>query len=100
MRDLIVIEDSTIQMMLSDQRYLTAFPCLAKTAATMQKFKPGCGVCQRKVKTSRTKAMLIAKRCLASLPGSKKTELKKLLGARQIRIIVVKENGTTAKYTY
>jgi hypothetical protein len=100
MRELVVIEDSTIQMMLADQRYLTAFPCLAKASSTLQKYKPGCGTCQRKVKTSRTKAILSAKRCLASLAGSKKLELKKLLGARQVRIIVVKENGTTAKYTF
>lgn len=94
---LLVISDNTIRNMARQDRFLKEFPFL-KSLANAEKppeRKAGCGSC-RKGNIRVSEIFGAAKRTLAALPSSKKGTLKKLLGAKQVRVIYKHGKKTTS----
>jgi hypothetical protein len=85
-QSLVTIEDSTIKMIMSDPRYLTAIPCLQNGKRALQSVGKKCGRCDRRRKQLRADAMNQIKGCIASLRGTQATQFKKLLGAQKVRV--------------
>lgn len=101
MRDLIIIEDSTISSMLRDNRYVSSFPCLKTAADRLKNMQPGCGRCGRKT-AGRTQTNIIqdAKNCLRELSPEGRTKLKALIGAKKYRIVYKDNAGRIMKVTF
>jgi hypothetical protein len=87
-KQLLVIEDSTIKMMLVDPRFTNAVPCLQAGRAELKGISKKCGRCSRQRTTLRRKAFNKVRRCLASLNGSQRGQVKKLLGVKNVRVIL------------
>lgn len=101
MRDLTIIEDSTISSMLRDNRYITAFPCLKTAAGRLKNMQPGCGRCGRK-SSGRTQSNIIqeAKNCVRELPPEGRAKLKALLGTKKYRVVYKDNAGRIMKVTF
>lgn len=101
MRDLIVIEDSTISSMLRDNRYVLAFPCLKTAADRIKNLQPGCGRCGRRT-SNRTQTSIIqdAKNCIRELSAEGRNKLKSLIGAKKYRIVYKDNAGRIMKVTF
>jgi hypothetical protein len=84
--NLVTIEDSTIQMILADPRYLAAVPCLANGKQALSTVGKRCGRCQRKRLQLRRDAMGQIKSCIAGLRGEQAATFKQLLGAKKVRV--------------
>jgi hypothetical protein len=99
-RNLVTIENSTIQALLSRADVVAAFPnCLGRVAKL-----PGgsrlvsCRSCNRK-KTDRPDYAKV-KSCLASLNGTNRRTLKALLNAKQVRIVHRNAQGQQITFTF
>ena len=102
MKNLLVIEDSSIKAMMSDPRIATLLPCLNTAQRQMDSTKRGqknCQRCKGEKKQIVADAMNQAKTCIRSLKGGKLTKLKKVLGARQLRVVARNGSGQRVKYT-
>ena len=102
MQNLITIEDSTIKAMMIDPRIMEYLPCLAgpkKTLASMKKGKPNCQRCEAEKRQLTSDAMRTAKACIRSARGQRLANLKKALGAKQIRVVARNGKGKPVKYT-
>jgi len=102
MINLLVIEDSTIRAMMADPRYLELLPCLGTAKNQLESVNRGKRNCQR---CTAEKTQIVsdavnqAKVCIHSTRGAKLTQLKKLLNARQLRLITTNGRGRRVKYT-
>lgn len=102
MKNLLIIEDSSIKAMMVDPRIVGFLPCLTTAQRQLESIKKGKKNCQRcKAEKSQivSDAMNQAKTCLRSLHGNRLNKLKKLLGTRQIRLIARNGRGQRVKYT-
>ncbi len=96
---LLVISDNTIRHMAKQDRFLKEFPFLKSLAnAEAPGRRPGCSRC-RKGNIRVSEIFGAAKRTLAALPPAKKGVLKKLLGAKQVRV-VYKQGKQTKSLTF
>ena len=101
MRDMIVLEDSTILSMLNDPAYSESIPCfynkrdLFKSGAS-----GGCSACAQKRQEKRRNAMAQIKSCLAGMSSEKKMQLKSLLDAKTVRVIYVNAGGQVVQLTF
>lgn len=86
-RDLVVLEDSMLNAILADPRYMTAIPCLQTGKQALDTVGKRCGRCNRKRKTLRAEAFTQLRSCIAGLRGEQAASLKKLLGAKQVRVL-------------
>ena len=94
---LLVISDNTIRNMAKQARFLKEFPFL-KSLANAERAPSrtsGCGGC-RKGNLRVSEIFGAAKRTLAALPPVKKGMLKKLLGAKQVRVVYKHGKKTTS----
>jgi hypothetical protein len=91
---LVVIEDNTIRMMLSDPRYLETIPCLRSGKQRLKNVAKKCGHCSRARATERKKAMNGIRACMAGLTGGQRQQLKRLLGAKQVRVVLKGQHVT------
>jgi len=92
--DLFVIEDTTVKMMLADPRFLEAVPCLGEGKTRLSKALKKCGHCGDARSKATKRAMASIRQCMSALVGDQRTKLKKLLGAKKVRI-VMKGNHVT-----
>lgn len=91
---LLVLQDQHIRSMASQDRFLKEFPFLRSLDRAEKAPRRGCGGCRRSnIRVSEIFAA--AKRTLAALPPAKKAILKKLLGAKQVRVVY--KAGTKVK---
>lgn len=96
---LLVLEDTHFRTMMNDVKFVAAFPCLASAQKTLTK-TTSCTPCEaRRLRTTGTDALGVARKCLAGLSKEGKTKLKSMLGARQIRIIS-RSGGRVVKLTF
>lgn len=100
MRDLVVLEDSTILTMISDTQYSSKIPCLANKKDVFRTSAGGCGTCARKRQEKQRYEMARIKSCLAALSAEKKMELKKLLDADKVRVVFVNTSGKVVQLTF
>ncbi len=87
--NLLTIEDSTIKAMMADPRMMALLPCLAGPKQQLENMTPGgkdCKRCKAEKQQIVSDAMRLAKSCVAGARGSRLTELKNLLNARQLRV--------------
>jgi hypothetical protein len=85
---LLVIEEHTIRAMLVDPRYLQAVPCLQAGKQRLAKAGTGCGGCSRTRAASKQKALASVKQCIANLTAPQREQVKRLLGAKQVRVVL------------
>lgn len=85
---LVVVEDTTLRMMMADPRFLEAIPCLRSGKQQLTKAAKTCGRCSGKRTRARQRALNTIRNCMAGLAGEQRKQLKKLLGAKQVRIIL------------
>lgn len=84
---LVVVEDNMVRMMLADPRFLKAVPCLREGKKKLVNVVRTCGHCSSRQTVMRKRAMNSIRGCLTGLTGAQRTQIKKLLGAKQIRIV-------------
>ena len=100
MANLLIIEDSVIRALTKDPRALDVVPCLRATKQTLEAMvSTGCQLCQRQRSTNVKNALAAAKQCIAGLRGSQLASLKKILGARQLRVVVRRAGGSVTRHT-
>jgi len=100
MVNLLVITDQTIQAMFDDPRFTQLLPCLDAASKDFQRQRPSCGACHGKMQALVSRTMQAAKQCLTSLPAPKRSQLKQLLDARQVRIIKSRGDGRKIQVTF
>lgn len=100
MRDMIVLEDSTILSMLNDPIYSESIPCFYNKRDLFRSNGNGCSACAQKRQEKRRSAMAQIKSCLAGLSVEKKTQLKSLLDAKKIRVVYVNSGGQVVQLTF
>ena len=100
MRDLVVLEDSTIAEMVRNDKFVNAIPCLVNQAQIIAPKSTGCGACARKRAEQQKNAFARIKTCLAGLSAAKKTELKELLDAKNIRLVFATATGQISNITF
>lgn len=100
MRDLVVLEDSTIISLLNDPTYAESIPCFYNKRDLFKSSGGGCGACAHKRQEKRRRDMAQIKSCLAGLSGEKKTQLKSLLDTKKIRVVYVNAGGQVVQLTF
>jgi hypothetical protein len=100
MRDMVVLEDSTIISMMNNPEYAQSIPCLFNKKDLFRTEAGGCGACARKKQEKQRSAMAQIKSCLAGMSSEKKTLLKSLLDASKIRVVYVNAGGQTVQLTF
>lgn len=86
--NLLVIEDNTIRTLLADPRYLEAIPCLKSGKRELASIGRRCARCSRKRLRMRKQAFQHIRQCIAGLSPPQKVMFKKLLGAKQVRVVL------------
>ena len=100
MRDLIVLEDSTIITLLNDPVYAEAIPCFFNKKDLFKNSSGGCGACARKKQERQRAAMAQIKACLAGMSTEKKTQLKTMLNTQKIRVVYANASGSVVQLTF
>ena len=100
MREIVVIEDSTIAAMVADDKFTAAIPCLFNQKTAISPAKTGCGSCARRRAEQQRAALANIKNCLIALSADKKEELKQLLGTKQVTIVQASATGQISQVTF
>lgn len=100
MRDLVVLEDSTIASMIQDPAYSEVVPCFHNKKDIFRATSSGCGMCAQKRQEKRRSALAQIKSCLAGMSQDKKNQLKKLLDASKVRVVYVNTSGKVVQLTF
>ncbi|NDD52486.1 hypothetical protein EBZ39_01160 [bacterium] len=101
MRDMVVLEDSTIISLLNDPTYSESIPCFYNKREILKSNESGgCSACAHKRQERRRNAMAQIKSCLAGMSSEKKTQLKSLLDAKKVRVIYVNAGGQVVQLTF
>jgi hypothetical protein len=100
MRDMVVLEDSTIISLLNDPSYAESIPCFYNKRDLFKTNGGGCSACAQKKQEKRRSAMAQIKSCLAGMSAEKKTQLKSLLDAKKVRVIYVNAGGQVVQLTF
>ena len=100
MRDMVVLEDSTIISLLNDPTYAESIPCFYNKRDLFRANGNGCSACAQKRQEKRRSAMAQIKSCLAGLSMEKKTQLKALLDAKKIRVVYINAGGQVVQLTF
>jgi len=99
MKDLVILERDVILSMLRRQDVIDKLPFLSNHAAKLKNLKPGCSKCAR-MKAENSIDYNAIKQSFWSMSAEKKAELKKILGAKQVRMYYVNDNGHRVKLTF
>jgi hypothetical protein len=100
MKELVVIEDSTIASMARDSTFTSAIPCLFNQLAAIQPPATSCGSCARRKAEGQRAALANIKTCLAGMSQEKKNELKALLDTKQVKIVFATATGQISYTTF
>jgi hypothetical protein len=100
MRQLVVLDDSTILTLLNDPKFSETIPCLYNKKEIFKAPAGGCGACAQKRQERQRKEMSTLKSCLASMSVEKKAELHQLLDAEKIRVVYINNAGQTVQSTF
>jgi len=100
MREMVVLEDSTIISLLNDPTYAESIPCFYNKRDVLKSTGGGCSACAQKKQEKRRNAMAQIKSCLAGMSSEKKTQLKSLLDAKKVRVIYVNSGGQVVQLTF
>lgn len=100
MREMVVLEDSTIISLLNDPTYAESIPCFYNKRDVLKSSGGGCSACAQKKQEKRRNAMAQIKSCLAGMSSEKKTQLKSLLDTKKVRVIYVNSGGQVVQLTF
>lgn len=100
MREMVVLEDSTIISLLNDPMYAESVPCFYNKRDLFKSSGGGCSACAQKKQEKRRNAMAQIKSCLAGMSSEKKTQLKSLLDTKKIRVVYVNASGQVVQLTF
>lgn len=102
MTNLLTIEDNTVKAMLADPRVVSLLPCLSGAKSKLESLAKGgrnCNRCNTKKRAINNDAMSAARSCLRGVRGAALTQLKALLGTKQIRFISKNSAGKKVQFT-
>lgn len=99
MRDLLVLEDSTIGSMLKSAQYRMVLPCLENAFKQSKSLTVGCGTCRKQVRQDQRGILRQAKECIKNANAGQVNELKRLLKTKRYRLVET-TNGRTVKTTF
>ena len=94
---LVTIENTTIDRMASDPKFLAEFPFL-NVVKTVTSSRGGCGRCRKK--RAQNNAYATAKTALAGMDGTKKLKLKEMLQAEKVQISYAVGSGKVTRLTF
>lgn len=97
---MVVLEDSTIISLINDPTYAESIPCFYNKQDVLKLPGGGCSACAQKKQERRRNAMAQIKSCLAGMSTEKKTQLKTMLDAKQVRVIYVNAGGQVVQLTF
>jgi len=100
---LFTIEDNNVKAMMQDPQIVALLPCLRNSQTQLEsvlKGKKNCNRCEAEKKQIVSDAMNQAKVCIHSTRGSKLQQLKKLLNAKQLRVVTRNGTGRRVKFTF
>lgn len=100
MRQIAVLDDSTILGMLADPKFSETIPCFYNKKEIFKAPAGGCGSCAQKRQERQRKEMSLIKSCLASMSIEKKNELRKLVDAEKVRVVYINNAGQTVQSTF
>jgi len=100
MRELVVLEDSTILSMLNDPIYTENIPCFFNKKDLFKAGNTGCGACARKKQEKQRAAMAQIKSCLAGMSTEKKAQLKTFLDTKKVRVVYSSAGGQIVQLTF
>lgn len=100
MKELVVIEDSTIASMARDATFTASIPCLLNQQAVLTPANTGCGSCARRKAETQRAALATIKACLAGMSLEKKNELKTLLDTKQVKVVFTTPTGQVSYTTF
>ncbi len=95
-----IAREALVRTMLSDERYLTAFPCLQAPGRAVNQVGGGCGSCNRQKRQNTSHLLQQAKTCLAGLPAASKTRLKQLLDTKRVRLVYLTNQSRRMQLTF
>ncbi len=87
LRNLVVIENNTIDALITNPAFKQEFPYLAAMIKP-RTTKPGCGRCRKKQRATMAEYREF-KSSLAAMTPEDKTRLKQFLSCKQVRVIHV-----------
>lgn len=97
---LVTIEDNTLRALMNDPQVKDAFPCLDPAKQQLAEITGrGCKKCEKDKRAASDKAMTQARRCLSSARGKSLEILKRVLNAKQIRILARNTTGKVIQWT-
>lgn len=97
--NLLVIEDSTVREIVRDPRF-SHLPCVQSFNSQVSVSKTKCGRCKSKINAALGQATQSFVNCLSRLPPNLRNDLKRLLNARQLRIIRPNAKGQRVQITF
>lgn len=100
MRELLVLEDSTIISLLNDPAYAESIPCFYNKRDLFKTSGGSCSACAQKRQEKRRSAMAQIKSCLAGMSNEKKMQLKAMLDAQKVRVVYVNAGGQVVQLTF
>lgn len=102
--NLLVLDDGMLRSMMEDPRYLTAFPCIStgkRQLDTQTASAKDCGRCGKPTKAEvRANVITSIYNCITGMSLAQRNEFKRLVNARQIRILRPARNGGTTRITF
>lgn len=100
MRDMVIVEDSTILSMVNNEKFTAEFPCLQNQAAALAPSSTGCGACARRRQEAQKRALATIKTCLGGLDSAGQQKLKELLDTKQVKLVFISETGQVSSITF
>jgi hypothetical protein len=95
---LIYLQDSLIEQLSRDEKYLREFPFLRGTTPTMKRGCRSCGGGQAARNRQQTYAAI--KQAIAGLSGDRKRKMKEMLQTKQLRVIYRTGAGKIIELTF
>lgn len=89
---LVVLEESVLRTLASNPVAVTAFPFLRAVTQITPPQKKGCAKCQKKTVVSASVYSAV-KSAIANMDATRKTQLKAMLNAHQLRVVYSKPAG-------
>lgn len=96
MKPLVVLEHALLDSMARDSRFSAFETCLVGVRTAR---RSGCGRCGRKASNTAA-AYQGAKQCIAGLNDTQKGELKKLLNAKKVRVVIAQSGNKHVQITF
>lgn len=99
MTNLLVLEDRVLREIARDPRF-AHISCVQSFNSAVSSAKKQCGRCKKQLNAAYGPALQTFSGCLSRLPPATREEMKRLLNARQLRVIRPNSKGQRVQVTF